>query len=92
MVNIEIGKIPGTKIRLVPVASELLETDAIAGIKTIKCNNETFKVHEFYTQRKDEYFQTALFLLALGKDVEPKDIWHKYAKSDTIYLFVAELV
>tara|TARA_R110000796_G_scaffold185810_1_gene302668 strand:- start:84 stop:365 length:282 start_codon:yes stop_codon:yes gene_type:complete len=88
--ELKIKRKPESKNILIPVASELINHDAIAGITTIKIGLENFKVHYFFTQTKEEYWQTALFLLALGREVEPSEIWNKYKDSDVIYIFVCE--
>lgn len=88
--EIEVKKVHESGNCLILVPSEKLDTDAISDIETITSGDKKYKMHFYFTQPKDEYFQNALFFLALGKEIEPEQIWAKYPKSEIIYLFVCE--
>ena len=75
---------PNSKTVLIPVASELIKGKFATDVETVN----GLKVNHFYEQVKGEFFQSALFRLALGVEVKEEDIWKKYKKSDKIFLFV----
>lgn len=87
---LEVTQIPTSKIILIPVASQNMNTEFPNDIDIIKnkTTHTSYKVYEWFLYSKGEHFPTALFLVALGVIVTPEMIWDKYKESESIILFV----
>jgi len=90
--QLNISKIPESKLLLIPVASQNLDNDCASDVSTIHCGERVFKSHTHFSYNKTDTFPSALFRLALGFDLIKDQIWKQYPQSHRIVFFVCEEV
>lgn len=89
--KLNISKIPETKFRLIPVASQLLVKTKAPEVNEIESEGVVYTISDYFRYNKNEFIPKGVFRVATGLDeVDFNLIWKKYPESNAIYLFVGK--
>lgn len=91
MQKLILSKVASTNFRIIPIPSERFEGEAKT-IETIQVGNDTYKVADCYSYKREEIIPNALKRLGYGKNVPDEKIWERYKNSEKMYFFVVEVL